>query len=940
MSLNGKNEHSSNNNIPKGNNLVDEDDPFRILRNIKVRNINRLLIGHLNINSIRNKFEPLKHIIKGNMDIMVVTETKIDDSFPKQEFEIEGYTSFRRDRNKYGGGILVYVREDIPCREITDQNPTNDLEGVTLEINLRKIKWLIFGGYNYTKSNIGTFLSMLGPLLDTNMSRLENFIILGDFNCEINEATLKDFCETYTLHNLVVSLTCFKNPSNPSSIDGILTNKRRSFQNTITIETGLSDHHKMTITVMRAFFPKQSPILVKYRNYKNFIKENFRKELLHNLSSLDYDASFEDFETAFMSILNEHATMKERLVRANNSPFMNKKLIKVIMTRSRLKNKFSTNPNEVNKSIYNKQRNYCVNLLRKVKKNYYANLNLKCITDNKKFWNTVKPFFSDKSKLSKNIRLIEGETIISNDVDVAETLNCFFSNAVKNLNIKGFETGNVEKDNGSNISKSVNKFSNHSSIIKIKGNVKTRNLFSFSLRGLDEIEDKISNLKGKKPTTLNTIPTKILINNSDICSKYICNFYNDFIQCSQFPNTMKKAEIIPSHKKEQKTKKENYRPVSILPSVSKIFEKNMHEDINRFMNDKLSPYLCGFRKGYNTQHCLMVMLEKWKKALDKRNIAGALLTDLSKAFDCLNHELLIAKLEAYGFSYSSLNTICSYLSDRKQRTKVNNMYSEWADITLGVPQGSILGPLLFNIYIYINDIFYFVDEENITNYADDTTPYSIENNVEILLSGLQDESLTLLKWFDSNYLKLNPDKCKLLVTNHEEDVSISISFIDAQFNYCPLIWVYHNRSLNHKINKLHERALRIVYNYYNSSFESLLNEDNSFTIHQRNLQKLATEMFKINTNLSPSFLNTIFPSSQNPYNLRNKNIYRTENIRTVFYGSETIAFRGSKTWALLPADIKNSKTLNEFKTKIKYWKPQGCTCMICKIYVHNLGFVS
>ena len=99
-----------------------------------------------------------------------------------------------------------------------------------------------------------------------------------------------------------------------------------------------------------------------------------------------------------MSILNKHAPMKERLVRANNSPFMNKKLTKAIMTRSRLKNKFSKNPNEVNKSIYNKQRNYCVNLLRKVKKNYYANLNLKCITDNKKFWNTVKPFFSDKSK--------------------------------------------------------------------------------------------------------------------------------------------------------------------------------------------------------------------------------------------------------------------------------------------------------------------------------------------------------------------------------------------------------------------------------------------------------------------------------------------------------------------------------------------------------------
>ena len=160
-------------------------------------------------------------------------------------------------------------------------------------------------------------------------------------------------------------------------------------------------------------------------------------------------------------------------MRANNSPFMNKMLTKAIMTRSRLKNKFLKNPNEENKSIYNKQRNYCVNLLRKVKKRTYANLNLKYITDNKKFWNTVKPFFPNRSKSSKNIKLIEGETITSNDVDVAETLNSFFSNAVINLNIKGFKIGEVKNDNGNNTSKSVNKFDNHPSIIKIKENVKT-----------------------------------------------------------------------------------------------------------------------------------------------------------------------------------------------------------------------------------------------------------------------------------------------------------------------------------------------------------------------------------------------------------------------------------------------------------------------------------
>ena len=231
--------------------------------------------------------------------------------------------------------------------------------------------------------------------------------------------------------------------------------------------------------------------------------------------------------------------------------------------------------------------------------------------------------------------------------------------------------------------------------------------------------------------------------------------------------TMKMAEITTSHKKDDRTKKDNYRPVSILPSVSKIFEKNMYEDINKFMDDKLSPYLCGFRKGYNTQYCLLIMPEKWKKASIIKKVAGALLTDLSKSFDCLHHDVLIAKLEAYGFGHSSLILIYNYPSGRKQRTKVNNVYSEWNELETGVQQGSILGPLIFNIYI--NDIFYFVYEDTVANFADDNTPYTIQNNIETLLNNMQSDSHTLLMWFDNNFLKLNADKCKLLVTKSEDD---------------------------------------------------------------------------------------------------------------------------------------------------------------------------
>ena len=154
-----------------------------------------------------------------------------------------------------------------------------------------------------------------------------------------------------------------------------------------------------------------------------------------------------------------------------------------------------------------------------------------------------------------------------------------------------------------------------------------------------------------------------------------------------------------------------------------------------------------------------------EKALDNRDIAGGVLTDLSKAFECVNHDLLIAKLDAYGFDKNALKFIHSYLSDRKHRTKINNSFSNWAEIRSGVPQGSILGPLLFNIYI--NDIFLFLPKTKIANYADDNTPYEIENSIRDVISKLENDMRLLSTWFNNNYMASNDDKCKLIITNEE-----------------------------------------------------------------------------------------------------------------------------------------------------------------------------
>ena len=154
-----------------------------------------------------------------------------------------------------------------------------------------------------------------------------------------------------------------------------------------------------------------------------------------------------------------------------------------------------------------------------------------------------------------------------------------------------------------------------------------------------------------------------------------------------------------------------------------------------YIDKYLSRYLCGYRKGYNTQTALISMLEKWKESLDHKGFAAAMLMDLSKAFDTIDYGLLITKLYAYGFGYKSLKLIYSYLTDRWQRVKVEGSFSSWTELDQGVPQGSILGPLLFNIYL--NDLFFVLDGVDICNFADDTTPYVCGKSLNDVLSKLE-----------------------------------------------------------------------------------------------------------------------------------------------------------------------------------------------------------
>ena len=166
------------------------------------------------------------------------------------------------------------------------------------------------------------------------------------------------------------------------------------------------------------------------------------------------------------------------------------------------------------------------------------------------------------------------------------------------------------------------------------------------------------------------------------------------------------------------------------------------------------------------------MLEKWRTSVDNELIAGILLTDLSKAFDCLIHDLLIAKAHAYGYDYNALRLIHNHLSNRNQRVKVNSNYSSWSEIINVIPQGSIIGPVLCNIYL--SDLFLFTSNSEIANYADDDSPYVFKQDIESVITKLGEDSQSLIEWVNNNALRANPDKFHLLISSSDENISINV----------------------------------------------------------------------------------------------------------------------------------------------------------------------
>ena len=539
------------------------------------------------------------------------------------------------------------------------------------------------------------------------------------------------------------------------------------------------------------------------------------------------------------------------------------------------------------------------------------------------------------------------------------------------------------------VNQAIEKYKNHDSVLRIKEQTKNLPSFGFIHVNPGEIFEQIDALNTKKASSGN-IPSKVLKIAKTVICPHLTDCINTSINDCVFPEELKDATVSPVFKSKESYLKSNYRPISVLPSVSKIFERIICGQMQSYFSNILSNLLSGYRKGYSTQNALFRVIETWKQCLDSRGVVGTVLMDLSKAYDCIPHDLLIAKLEAYGLDKSSLRLMLSYLNNRIQRVKIGTCLSKYGKIKSGVPQGCVLGPLLFNIFI--NDMFYMNLDCNICNFADDTTLYSCRQSMDIVITEIENTLTSILSWFDQNGMVANPAKFQMMFLGKKTDTKLHLNVngkiipedelvkllgvtidsnltfnahikgicgkvnqkasalsrlrdyisekkaklfqntvVMSNFQYCSLIWLFCSKAANDLINRTTKRALRITYNSNNEeALDALLQRDGTLTIHKKNLQKLMVEIYKTINHLNPPYMRDLFTKKVVEYDFRIKILCELPPARSQRFGTNSLIFKGSLLWNSLSDDTKTSQSLAIFKQKFRSWDGAHCTCNICR----------
>ena len=979
--------NENNDRISSTNDPERADDPAKSSKNqpevieIRKRDSRDLLLFHLNINSIQNKFEELKSIITEDLKAQVafITETKLDATYPSSQFKIDGFNIFRNDRKKGGGGVMAFVSSSIPSKKLGLPCAYKTIEPLVIQSRIGSHDVIFLGIYRSPKGKERDYLLKVEHELNSICSwaslQKHFLVVMGDLNLDILKPEeregkiLVDLMESQGLECLIAEPTRIT-PHSSTLLDVILTNKAEKFKNCNVFDPGLSDHCLVYgIMSLRAIQHRSRTI--QFRSYKNTDMDDLKSDLAtapwHVGEIFDsLDERYHFWTSLLNTVLDDHAPQKKMRVRARDVPYMTTEWKNAIRAKRKYARRFHKKPTQENRELKNKWRNESTRLRRKAIKQYWKEQSNHLKSKPRQFYKTFKPFLDTKAQGTDNnkINISINGTIEQDQRKVADHFANYFATMALNI---GRENVNDLKEAD---------FIDHPSVKEIARNNQAGGLFEFNAVTTEEVSKALKNLKSHKSVGHDRIPVKILKEAAEQLTPELTNIYNECINQSYWPTDWKKGDWIPVFKKNDSLQHTNYRPITILTTVDKVYEQLISKQVTEYLEPVLSQNMTAYRKQHSCETSLIRLVEDWKLAIDRKEFVGILATDMSKAFDSLSPPLLLNKLKAYGFSENALDLLRSYFHERKNRVRMGSTTTEWKETRRGCPQGSTLGPLLWNIYQ--NDLTYVVKKSDLNMYADDHQLYTTRKSIPEAELTLNKEGENISKWYEENQLKGNFDKYQALIvgpSNRNKQLNVEIQgknvetltelvllgvTIDEHVNfrihignickkaskqvgvltrlrnliptqaklqifrsailphltYCHTVWHFCRASDSRKLERVQERALRAVYCNRTAPYEKLLKTAGQPTLQNRRLQDIAILMYKVKNNLIPKYIQDLFCKNNSSYNLRNAD-FIIPRFNTVLYGKHSLKYLGPKLWSKLDAKVRSLPNLRSFRKCIR-----------------------
>ena len=894
-------------------------------------------------------------------EVFVLTETWFtEDNGGAELLGYKGYHTIRCNGRR-SGGVSIYIKDTLKSKLIPSLCFSNSsIELCTAEIVAESGESIFVLGIYRPHGNIDIFTENLGVVLDNPLFRNKQLILLGDLNVNIlNDSTesnlFLNLMQSYYFLPIIDKPTRFRsgNSSTDTLLDQIWINRLPASYDCGIVYSDVTDHCPTFFSLPYNFASPPELIRISFRLVDDDRKSLFFEKLSNvdwnSVSgSEDVDISVERFIEKLNGIYCETFPLKHKTLSRRHimNPWMNKNILKLVNLKSEycLMMKLEMASAAENNAL----RNRVNSIIRRTKINYYRNKFNNFKSNLRKTWSAInKILYPNRTKSLIEKLNVNGVDVVDHG-DISNTFNDFFSNIALELvrNLPSHDLAPSSLIPRSNNSLFLNPVTN------------------------EECYKIIQNLKNTK-TDLNELPIKLFKLCSPLILDPIVRLINSSFSRGVFPECLKKAIIIPIHKKESKCSVGNYRPISILPYFSKIFERCLYRRLLQFFSryNLLSPCQFGFRKNLSTADALLSFTEFQYDVLDAEEFSVNVLVDFTKAFDTVNHQILLNKLDRYGVRGLPLALLKSYLSNRTQLVKVGHHCSSVRTLSVGVPQGSVLGPLLY--LVYVNDLAQYIHSDRSVLFADDTTFCFRNTSLNSAISHCNNELEKFYNWTLANKLTVNLDKTSYMIISNRNfpqyinpvimnNVEIQRTHVHKFLGVTidsKLKFDHHIKEISRKISKsagimyklCNYLPTPILKNIYFSFVHSYLMYSNlvwggTFNCHleplfrqQKRCIRIVNKVGRLDHTMPLFHSNKIlrlddihrfsiscyvfknldnFPINSNPYSTRN-----SENLRSRFQrltiSQRSIYCSGPNTWNELDAELKNVTEYHLFKSKLK-----------------------